>query len=95
MSRQVMVLVLASMFGAAALTGCTKHGVHAGTSSSTTATPSPGANNEGATAPTIPKTAKVACTVDPRFPSPVKLPEASAAAEVELTPGEREILVVS
>jgi hypothetical protein len=36
----------------------------------------------------------VKCTRDDTFPSPWKLPEASAAAEVELRPGVREILVI-
>ncbi len=35
------------------------------------------------------------CTRDPAFPSTVSVAEASAAAEVELTPGVRELLVVS
>lgn len=35
------------------------------------------------------------CTVDATFPSPWNVPEASAAAEVQLVPGRREILVVS
>ena len=36
----------------------------------------------------------VRCTRDDTFPSPWKVPEASAAAEVELRPGVREILVI-
>lgn len=35
------------------------------------------------------------CKSDPSFPSPLDVPEASSAAEVELRPGVREILVVS
>ena len=38
---------------------------------------------------------QVNCTPDASFPASFALPEASAAAEVELTPGVREILVVS
>ena len=44
---------------------------------------------------TTPTIAALKCTPDPRFPSPLDVPEASAAAEVELTPGVREMLVVS
>jgi hypothetical protein len=40
-------------------------------------------------------TADLHCTTDLHFPSPLKIPEASIAAEVELTPGVREMLVVS
>lgn len=48
-----------------------------------------------ATATTTPPSAStVKCTRDDTFPSPWKLPEASAAAEVELRPGVREILVI-
>lgn len=36
-----------------------------------------------------------ACVADPGFPGVISLPEASAAAEVELRPGVRELLVVS
>ncbi len=36
-----------------------------------------------------------ACQADPNFPSVLAVPEASGAAEVELTPGVRELLVVS
>lgn len=39
--------------------------------------------------------APIACTTDAKFPVMLGVPEASAAAEVELTPGVREILVVS
>jgi hypothetical protein len=39
--------------------------------------------------------AKLTCTPDPQFPGVFDLPEASAAAEVELRPGERELLIVS
>jgi hypothetical protein len=39
--------------------------------------------------------AKVACTPDPHFPGVFDVPEGSAAAEVELRPGVRELLVVS
>lgn len=42
-----------------------------------------------------PAYAPVRCTRDETFPSPWRLPEASAAAEVELRPGVREILVLS
>lgn len=96
MSRRVIVLMLGSALGGVALPSCTKHGGHAGASSSTPA-PTTGADVEDATptATATSKTARLACTVDPRFPSPLSLPEASAAAEVELTPGVREILVVS
>ena len=37
----------------------------------------------------------VHCKSDPSFPSPLDLPEASAAAEVELRKGTRELLVVA
>jgi hypothetical protein len=40
-------------------------------------------------------TAPVACVRDPSFPSLFDVPEASAAAEVELTRGVRELLVVA
>jgi hypothetical protein len=39
--------------------------------------------------------AAVACERDSKFPEVLEVPEASAAAEIELTPGERELLVVS
>jgi hypothetical protein len=35
------------------------------------------------------------CTLDPSFPSVLAVPEASAAAEVTLLPGVRELLVIS
>src|SRR4051812_26412226 len=37
----------------------------------------------------------VACTPDEAFPATFEVPEASAASEVELRPGVRELLVVS
>jgi hypothetical protein len=37
----------------------------------------------------------VQCTADSKFPSQLSLPEASAAAEVELLPGKRELAVVA
>jgi hypothetical protein len=43
---------------------------------------------------TAPAFAPVRCTRDETFPSPWRLPEASAAAEVQLRPGVREILVL-
>ncbi len=46
-----------------------------------------------ASSPTV--TPALACTPDPAFPATFALPEASAAAEVELTPGVRELLVVA
>jgi hypothetical protein len=42
-----------------------------------------------------PRSFGVACAEDRGFPSRLELPEASAAAEVELVPGVREMLVVS
>ena len=39
--------------------------------------------------------AGVTCTRDPDFPVTLSVPEASAAAEIELTPGVRDLLVVS
>jgi hypothetical protein len=42
----------------------------------------------------LPSASGVRCVRDDAFPSPWALPEASAAAEVELRPGSREILVV-
>jgi hypothetical protein len=39
--------------------------------------------------------APFACSADPSFPGLISVPEASAAAEVELKPGVRELLVVS
>jgi hypothetical protein len=39
--------------------------------------------------------ARVQCTADPAFPVSWDLPEASAAAEVELTPGVRELIVLA
>ncbi|HEY6459694.1 MAG TPA: hypothetical protein VIY73_06065 [Polyangiaceae bacterium] len=60
------------------------------------ATPSPSLPLPSASSPGSPRLPRaVACTRDTTFPSPWKLPEASAAAEVELLPGKREILVVA
>jgi hypothetical protein len=42
-----------------------------------------------------PGTAPVRCTHDPSFPATWKVAEASAAAEVSLLPGSRELLVLS
>ncbi len=42
-----------------------------------------------------PSAAALACKNDPTFPATLSVPEASAAAEVELVVGVREILVVS
>jgi hypothetical protein len=39
--------------------------------------------------------ARIECTPDPTFPGAFDLPEASSAAEVELRPGVREMLVVA
>ena len=90
MIRRSLALVTFFALGGAA---CEKHGVrHEGTSAAassvtTTATSSSSTKD--------PKTAAVKCVADPHFPSPLKIPEASGAAEVELSPGVREILVVS
>ncbi len=51
-------------------------------------TPSPSASADGGAGP-------FRCTHDAAFPKTVDLPEASAAAEVELIPGTRELLIVS
>lgn len=42
-----------------------------------------------------PSAGSLTCAGDPRFPPTLPVAEASAAAEVELTPGVREMLVVS
>jgi hypothetical protein len=49
----------------------------------------------GSAASPAPSSTNAACRVDPSFPAALSVPEASAAAEVELVPGVREILVVS
>ena len=41
------------------------------------------------------KVSPVKCKPDPKFPGSFDIPEASAATEVELRPGQRELLVVS
>src|SRR5438067_2303630 len=41
------------------------------------------------------RTADAACAPDPAFPTTFEVPEASAATEVQLRPGVRELLVVS
>jgi hypothetical protein len=48
-----------------------------------------------ATAALPARDAGVVCTADPSFPSVLDVPEGSAAAEVTLRPGSRELLVVS
>lgn len=66
-----------------------------GSASAPTPTPASAATPSPAPAPTLdPAYAPVRCTRDETFPSPWRLPEASAAAQVELRPGVREILVV-
>jgi hypothetical protein len=66
--------------------------------------PSPAASTTGTSSPSPissvsiargPSTAALHCTTDLHFPSPLKVPEASIAAEVELRAGVREMLVVS
>jgi hypothetical protein len=52
-------------------------------------------SDAGAPVAVGPSTAALACKPDPSFPATLSVPEASAAAEVELLPGVREILVVS
>jgi hypothetical protein len=63
------------------------------------ARPTPDASpaEDGAVTSQAPDAATVAalCSPDPTFPSLLDIPEASAAAEVELRPGVREILVVA
>jgi hypothetical protein len=46
-------------------------------------------------APEPPDAGGLRCTADPTFPSVLAVPEASAAAEVTLLPGVRELLVIS
>lgn len=75
----------------AATFACDKHVVRAGPRSSGGAAQDP---SDSASLAAESKAA-VQCNVDTAFPSPLKVPEASGAAEVELTPGVREMLVVS
>jgi hypothetical protein len=49
----------------------------------------------GLTMPGPPDAGGPHCTADPTFPSVLEVPEASAAAEVMLLPGVRELLVIS
>ncbi len=43
----------------------------------------------------LPKAPPVACTADPAFPADFPVPEASGAAEIELRPGQHDLLVIS
>jgi hypothetical protein len=52
-------------------------------------------SDAGLAPPPTPSVSALACKNDPAFPATLSVPEASAAAEVELIPGVREILVVS
>jgi hypothetical protein len=90
----------------APLTACGRSGPHAGAPPATSsAAGSPGLDvpptpsvSAAPTMPPAPASGAVPglrCARDVSFPSPWDLPEASAAAEVELRPGLREILVVS
>jgi hypothetical protein len=76
------VALLLALIGAAT-PGCDRH-----------ATAGP-RDSGGASAPSSAASSGVSCTRDPAFPVTFSVPEASAAAEVELTPGVRELLVVS
>ena len=83
--------VLFLVASSAATFACDKHVVHAGAQSS--AGP---AHDPIDSAPlAVESNAGLKCTVDPSFTSPLHVPEGSGAAEVELTPGVREMLVVS
>jgi hypothetical protein len=80
-------------------TGCDR-GARSGPTTSTTATITPAATapyppDPLPTGPAPIATSAVSCAVDPGFPSSFAIPEASGAAEVELTPGVREMLVIS
>src|SRR5271170_7215092 len=67
------------------------------------AAPLPSAAESAAVAPPAPSSASGAldgaasihCESDPTFPTLLDLPEASAAAEVEIRPGVRELIVVA
>jgi hypothetical protein len=52
-------------------------------------------SDAGAASPPAAPISSLACKSDPSFPATLDVAEASAAAEVELIPGVREILVVS
>lgn len=70
--------------------GCEKRSTRAPSAASAAetaeTTPAPATSASGA---------PVTCRTDTSFPSPLQVPEASGAAEVELVPGVREMLVVS
>src|SRR5215475_2385086 len=68
---------------------------HASTPDAATGTARPLAQEEEAAAAPAHVQAKVSCTPDPQFPGVFDVPEGSAAAEVELRKGLRELLVVS
>ncbi|MGH7328120.1 MAG: hypothetical protein ACREJX_07185, partial [Polyangiaceae bacterium] len=70
---------------------CDKHVVHRGAQSSA----STSHDSIDSASLAVESKAAPTCTVDTTFPSPLKVPEASGAAEVELVPGVREMLVVS
>lgn len=78
--------------------GCDR-GARTGASTSTsTLTPTPTVPYPAEPLPTAPPpiaASVVKCAADPGFPASFAIPEASGAAEVELTPGVREMLVIS
>lgn len=63
--------------------------------SATTATTASAAPVEAPPSPAAMTTSSVSCAADPIFPGSFAIPEASGAAEVELTAGVREMLVIS
>lgn len=85
MRRAVLVMV--------ALAACGREVRKQGPTAMPTPTASPTPTpNPGPSPSPIPK---ITCKQDDSFPSPWAVPEASGAAEVELTPGKKEIFVLS
>lgn len=79
--------------------GCDRRSAWGGPPSTTASvTPAPTVPYPAEPLPTPPPpiaTSAVKCAADPAFPGSLAIPEASGAAEVELTPGVRELLVIS
>jgi hypothetical protein len=71
-----------ALVGSLACAACDRRATAASSDAGSVASPSPSAS----AAP---------CKIDPSFPAALSVAEASAAAEVELIPGVREVLVVS
>jgi hypothetical protein len=75
------------------LAGCDRH-AHTAAANAAASSSAAAAQSASVAAHVAMPKAALACTPDVHFPSPLKIAEASIAAEVELTAGVREMIVI-